>query len=132
MTKVVKLLLMLALAASVLFQSSAYALMVGCHQGSGKSVSSDLHTMKAKNALAEHCAEHQRNSDTDAQVSSISSYQAEEDRSCCSCEAACKARIGIPVLVFDLIKTQAEYVSSFFYAFPNGVQAPLYRPPIFG
>ncbi|MDZ4048572.1 MAG: hypothetical protein EVA59_12560 [Limnobacter sp.] len=124
MTKVIKSLLMFAIAASVLFQGTALAVMVGCHTGSFEQISDES---RALTLSAEHCVEHMSDQ---AAHHAVSDDQESNERPCCSCDAIYKAKLDLPVVQVGLIQSNLLISVPFSSILPSADLALPYRPPI--
>ncbi|MEQ9105857.1 MAG: hypothetical protein RLO04_00170 [Limnobacter sp.] len=124
MTKVIKSLLMFVIAASVIFQGTAFAVMVGCHTGSFKQTSDES---DPSSLSSEHCIEHM--SDQPAHHA-VSDEQESNERPCCSCDAIYKAKLDLPVVQVGLIQSNLLISVPFSSILPSTDLALPYRPPI--
>jgi hypothetical protein len=124
MTKVIRSLLMFAIAASVVFQGTALAVMVGCHTGSTTQSPVNISSIIPD---SEHCVEHMagKADNTHASVDPQSN-----ERPCCSCDAIYKAKLDVPVSDFDVIEAHQPFSSSFPSVIPSAELSLPYRPPI--
>ncbi|MAZ09557.1 MULTISPECIES: hypothetical protein [unclassified Limnobacter] len=124
MTKVIKSLLMFAIAASVVFQGTAFAVMVGCHTGSLEQTSDQS---GASTFSSEHCIEHMSDQ---AAHHALSDDQESNERPCCSCDAIYKAKLDLPVVQVGLIQSNLLISVPFSSILPSTDLALPYRPPI--
>jgi hypothetical protein len=116
MTKVIKSLLMFVIAASVIFQGTAFAVMVGCHTGSFKQTSDESDPSSLSSEQTAHHA--------------VSDEQESNERPCCSCDAIYKAKLDLPVVQVGLIQSNLLISVPFSSILPSTDLALPYRPPI--
>lgn len=124
MTKVIKSLLMFAIAAAVIFQGTALAVMVGCHTGSIEQSASDS---SSSPSISDHCAEH---TSVENGLHPASADHESKERPCCSCDAIYKAKLDLPAIHVGLIESKRLFTVPFSSILPSADMALPYRPPI--
>ncbi|WP_341710221.1 hypothetical protein [Limnobacter sp.] len=124
MTKVIKSLLMFVIAASVVFQGTALAIMVGCHTGSFEQASDES---GASSLSSEHCIEHMSDQ---AAHHAVSDDKESNERPCCSCDAIYKAKLDLPVVQVGLTQSKLLISVPFSSILPSADLTLPYRPPI--
>jgi hypothetical protein len=124
MTKVIKSLLTFVIAASVIFQGTALAVMVGCHTGDVEQSASEF---SPSPSILDHCAEH---TSAGNGLHPASADHESQERPCCSCDAIYKAKLDLPVVEVGLIESKRLFSVSFSSILPSADLALPYRPPI--
>lgn len=117
--------MMIALAAAVLFQGAASAVMVNCHPGAFNqslvAFSSDPVDPRISD---EHCA------DMPGHGHDQHSSQDSSDKVCCGCEAVVKIKLDLPSPLATPLNVKTEFAATFISLLPSADLAPPFRPPI--
>lgn len=124
MTRVIQSLLTFLIAATVLLQGTALAVMVTCHQGVPEQFDK---RQESSASVVERCQDHHPE---DTTVHTQRGKQDSAEQACCGCHAVCKVGLDLPVITLQAFKSSRIY-PSYLPAIQNSTDLVLpYRPPI--